>query len=596
MSQALSCYQKLEHEGGAYGCKLPAGHLGPHYTDPAPNGASLQATVVTLAQEDPDRRRGKRTRTALNRFTDTSSLEPPKRPPSASIGASKQSKSVAPIVKPSKAPRNKEEPKTTKKLLGGKIGGSFSRQHVAEAQADRPAGNIDLETCQLRRQDAGTHLAEIQAKLPPELVGCGWEVVPKGPSGITQGHYAYVYTGEGRPGKPSNGRCPYFTSAMAAKLWWTRQGDASADSSDADVDGNDGGEETDDGSGRRSSLAGGHASGGGWKHSESEDDDNGDEGDESSRPWLCSSVLPVLVEVRMREKGLQGSRFLANALQTRGQQAQVEFFVFNESEQSDELLKEWVKIKCLWPQPPLPPPYFLPYIKQGDALSLLHEDGWWDVHLASKDESSAHPYQVASVQYQSTRWVDATCLRPRWSFLGMTMGTSAHNQEEWQEKWEFRPSPTADSRFRVESPRADLPVATSELETKRGSEMKPEASLSVEMNTRTPSGRAVDVARGCAPRSSVDRPAVNVKPGHVDVKQDLTTTREELQRCRHQRDELVQLLQLYHGRIEELRSSMRTIFPLAHSLVASAGGAITMPACVEQTLPPIPTAEDSVSS
>ena len=162
----------------------------------------------------------------------------------------------------------------------------------------------------------------------------------------------------------------------------------------------------------------------------------------------------------MLEKGLRGSRFTAQVLQTDGARAQVQFFAFNESDKPEAPpLTEWVKTSQLWPSPPPPPPDFLASVRHGQPLSLLHEDGWWDVTLASvAADGGERPYQVTSSQYRSAMQVGGDALRPQWSFRGLAIGrgngAADAEQEEWQEKWEFSPLGAADGApVCVDSPR-----------------------------------------------------------------------------------------------------------------------------------------------
>ena len=135
--------------------------------------------------------------------------------------------------------------------------------------------------------------------------------------------------------------------------------------------------------------------------------------------WLGPSVE---VEVAMAEEGLLSSRYRATVLDSLSAgKAHIQFKDFNEEGEdggeSEVLLKEWVPFEMLRPLPPPPPSGFFTKLKVGTPLESLFEDGWWDVTLDAIDKQRKPDcYNVGSSVYDTSRWVDQTTLRPRWTF------------------------------------------------------------------------------------------------------------------------------------------------------------------------------------
>ena len=134
--------------------------------------------------------------------------------------------------------------------------------------------------------------------------------------------------------------------------------------------------------------------------------------------WLSPSVE---VEVAMAEEGLLSSRFHATVLALHADKAHVQFHDFTQEGQqggeSEVLLTEWVPFERLRPLPPPPPSGFLSTLKVGTPLESLLKDGWWDVTLDAIDKQRRSDfYRVGSSAYDTSRWVDQTTLRPRWTF------------------------------------------------------------------------------------------------------------------------------------------------------------------------------------
>ena len=128
--------------------------------------------------------------------------------------------------------------------------------------------------------------------------------------------------------------------------------------------------------------------------------------------WLAPGAM---AEVTMEEPGLVGSRYPARVLQVRAGKALVEFPAFEEDENSEAKLKEWVACSLITPPPPPTGADFVRRIKAGQPLDLWHEDGWWRVTVTG---SGPGGISVAAEDYGAVRTVNAACLRPRWQFVG----------------------------------------------------------------------------------------------------------------------------------------------------------------------------------
>ena len=139
--------------------------------------------------------------------------------------------------------------------------------------------------------------------------------------------------------------------------------------------------------------------------------------------WLAPEAM---VEVTMEEPGLVGSRYPARVLQVRAGKALVEFPAFEEDEKSEAKLKEWVAYSLVAPPPPPTGADFVRRIKAGQPLDLWHEDGWWRVTVTGTGPDGI---SIAAEDYGAVRTVDASCLRPRWQFVGT----------EWQVDDTLRP-------------------------------------------------------------------------------------------------------------------------------------------------------------
>ena len=164
--------------------------------------------------------------------------------------------------------------------------------------------------------------------------------------------------------------------------------------------------------------------------------------------WLSQVGEGSPIEVRMEEAGLEGSRFAAHVLRVSDGSAAsgaarilvryTELLADHpvnevdeeraDDERADEgtagrppLLEEWVPPCRCRPAPPPPPPRFEEGLMPGDRCDLWYEDAWWDVEFVSrlpprsgKDVTAL--LRVRSIQYDAYHEVDASRLRPAWSF------------------------------------------------------------------------------------------------------------------------------------------------------------------------------------
>ena len=71
------------------------------------------------------------------------------------------------------------------------------------------------------------------------------------------------------------------------------------------------------------------------------------------------------------------SEALGNFFGFQDDNAQVRYHAFNESEDSDTKLVDWVAVRRLRPLPAPPPPSFSRGLRAGTMVEMLYEDGWW---------------------------------------------------------------------------------------------------------------------------------------------------------------------------------------------------------------------------
>jgi len=137
---------------------------------------------------------------------------------------------------------------------------------------------------------------------------------------------------------------------------------------------------------------------------------------EQPRDWLAAGAE---VEVEMGEEGLRGSLYGGKVLQLRKGKALVQYAAFCvEAEEEGggdgeaPLLTEWTSTRLLRPPPPPPPPGFPSQLPAGKLLSLLHDDGWWEVRLLESRPAEAS-FLVSSELYKRQRWARIVLRSPR---------------------------------------------------------------------------------------------------------------------------------------------------------------------------------------
>ena len=516
------CKNQLEHEGGAHWCTLPIGHEGPH--EPRPDLSSMKrprAPPKRLENEEfmPGRKKVLRRDAAEAGF----SAEPPLKPAASSRGRSSPMR---------------------------------SSQHA------EPSGYLTMEQTETRKQFGRDQLAELQLKLPEEMRENGWLVVPKGQNALEKGHYNYVFQPEEEEDEVvteySNGgvqvgpggvkRYPYFTSATTAEAWWRLLQQRQAEGEN-DQGGSSGSVSADDGTLPHAAVPPPFSSGGGPS-------------------WLEKGSM---VEVKMEEEGLHESRYLAQILDVRDDQAFVEFPAFYaeeddeenaggnseaavEGEENKKLLTDWVALSQLWPPPPPPPPDFFERLSIDEPLEVYHEEGWWEVSLlrSRTAPNGGLSFQVRSALYGTERWATPDRLRPRWRFVVDPSGS-----EYWEAEapaglrvWEHHTFGRPDS---VEGDAHGGGGA----EAGDGDE------------------DVVDVEEGIGANGAM--PAMPLDAASMSA--------EEL---RAQLEMMHQLAHEYRNRIIEVRSAAARIFPLAHSAVVTAGGTLEQPECLTRPIPPLP--------
>ena len=143
--------------------------------------------------------------------------------------------------------------------------------------------------------------------------------------------------------------------------------------------------------------------------------------DEQQAPgWLAQGAE---VEVRMQMEGLLGSLYSGRVLQMRESAVLVQYSALHAEDEGDGegpiLETEWISTHLIRPPPPQTPPGFPSQLPLGKLLSLLHEDGWWEVRLLERRPATGEEeasFLVRSDLYNVEHWVGADKLRPRWVF------------------------------------------------------------------------------------------------------------------------------------------------------------------------------------
>ena len=438
------CYQQLEHEGGAFWCRLPLGHAGDH--EPPPH----------------EQEQTKRNRAAPKRFNDEPYPVKRSRPSGANNACSAAVSGGSSSAKQCSPPTAAECSAPRRRFAG---------------EVSEPIGYLTEKQLTYHRSDLEfSKLVELQAKLSDSMRATGWMVLPRGANGIETAHFLYICLDPEEVRRAADGtvRHPYFTSLPMAMQWKDQHGKSKAA---ALVD------ETPQrglvleacsaavaavvavpqSTGRSTAAceacAGkhrAHTCGRAYRrerrvhealqagresvagHLGDVREDAGADGFEPSRPrWLVEGLS---VEVQMDEEGLHSSRYAATILEVREDNGtvRVQFDAFDAdstgggggSEESSgdsardsapaPKLTEWVETRRLWPPPPPPPPDFFERLSVGDPLELSLDDGWWEVELQKSKPmpNGGVTYQVGSPLYQTThREVTPDRLRPRWQFV-----------------------------------------------------------------------------------------------------------------------------------------------------------------------------------
>ena len=76
--------------------------------------------------------------------------------------------------------------------------------------------------------------------------------------------------------------------------------------------------------------------------------------------------------------------------------------------------EDWVELQHVRPYPPEHPAGFLDAVRVGAPLEILFEEGWWEVEMRGRDGPN---YVVVAKRYKVEHRVDASRLRPRWTWV-----------------------------------------------------------------------------------------------------------------------------------------------------------------------------------
>lgn len=291
--------------------------------------------------------------------------------------------------------------------------------------------------------------SEIDERLWPGAAAQGWDVQPRGELEAARKHSSWIYvepdgTKHKRradaleafradvdrrlwPGAAEQGWSVLARGARSGGKWWYVNAQGERFNNRASAHESIGGPSSSGCGVATQKRPNGGPNAGNKRPRHEQEDEPGSE--EDPRPWLKPAAL---VEVQMHEEGLRGSRYTAHVLRVKQSHALVEFEAFASEHAQDEQLQEWVAVEQLLPRPPPPPPEWWTGVHEGDTLELFHEDGWWEVVLRFKKPAedagapTAMEFQVASHEYKTEEWVDATRLRPLWMLAG------THVQHVWR--------------------------------------------------------------------------------------------------------------------------------------------------------------------
>ena len=208
------CKNQLEHEGGAFWCRLPIGHAGPHEPPPHEAGGMKKRERAPPKRFDNEYI-SEPTKKTAKRNADDDLSDDDDTPPRGAHGGVK---------------RNRLTPKRSPT--------SLSKHAVVRSHgASEPAGYLTEEQIEARKQfAAGTQIADLQVKLTEDMRFAGWIVVPKRANALETGHFLYVMhpcdpdeaaevalvAGNGSP-DGAEPRYPFFTSSGAAETWWMQR-------------------------------------------------------------------------------------------------------------------------------------------------------------------------------------------------------------------------------------------------------------------------------------------------------------------------------------------------------------------------------------
>ena len=250
----------------------------------------------------------------------------------------------------------------------------------------------------------------------------------------------------------------------------------------------------------------------------------------------------------------------------------MEFEAFFEEGSDETMLKDWVSLSQLRPQPPPPPPDFFHHIDIGEPLELYHEDGWWEVELQSSKQAAdgGLTFKVVSPLYGTERWATTERLRPRWRFV-----LSRSAGEHWMAAgnsgllvWD------SNLTGQPELPRVPVSGRPESAELEDGEDAVEHALASAAVDAA-----ALDAAWSGAAASGAEGGGGGEGSG---------VEGDEQAQLRWQLATLHRLACVYREREAEVRRAALRIFPLAHSAVVNAGGTLEQPECLARGLPPLP--------